>query len=641
MNNERGILVSVLLLGGGLILYFGIQINADLPLDERNPLWALAAGSSFFVLGLLIHQNENIRRWFEGRIEKIAGWFGVSHWQVLLLALSPFFMFLGALGAGYGQRMHSPVLAIASWLLGILLTLVGSCAWNEEKPRISKRTALALAAITVLSFLPRGIGTGYFPVILTGDEGSAGIGAYDFLNGEMNNIFITGWYSFPSFFSFLQSLSIQVFGRTTEALRIPSAVAGALTVAAAYLSGKAMFGERAGRLAALALAALHFHIHFSRLGINNIWDGLGYTLTVGALWYGWAHNKRSAYLLAGLGLGFTQYFYATSRGLFGIVIACMVFAFLFQRARFYQSVPNLVLTFAVTTAVVFPLARYYVREPNQLLAPFARVSSLNDEALESTQDTLGQAAVGLQAYTATHLKHWYKPGTPILRPIFAALFYMGLILLLLQHRDGRLILLTSWLFLFGLIGGLSESAPAAQRYVAAAPACALVVGFGVHQITNIFENLWKNRSRAATVLGYTVIVIAVLSDLNFYFLEYYRMDRIENLDSNGAVAQDLANYLSDKPPGTQVVFLHNPRMGYYSIPSTLYLAPHIEGVDAPQDWESFDQSQLTSKRLIFVSLPDTLDGIERVREDFPGGLLISRKTWDGGILYWLYEHGSN
>src|SRR5688500_19762850 len=52
----------------------------------------------------------------------------------------------------------------------------------------------------------------------------------EFANNEWNNIFITGWFAFPSFFPFIQSLSIRLFGQTTEALRIPSAFAGALTV---------------------------------------------------------------------------------------------------------------------------------------------------------------------------------------------------------------------------------------------------------------------------------------------------------------------------------------------------------------------------------------------------------------------------
>lgn len=641
MEGRRGTLVSVLLAGGSLVLYFGIQIDADLPFDQRNPIWSLAAGSLIFVTGLLIHQSEKIYRRFDRVIDRFAGWFGVFPWQVLLLVLSPAFIVLGATGAGFAQRMYSPVFAVISWLAGIALIFLGGYEWEEEKPRISRKTILFAAEIALFAFLLRGIGTGGFPIILTGDEGSAGIGARDFVTGDNDNIFITGWFSFPSFFSFIQSLSIRVFGQTTEALRIPSAIAGALTAAAVYLCGKAMFSERTGRFAALALAALHFHIHFSRLGLNNIWDGLGYTLTLGALWYGWARDKRLAYLLGGFALGFSQYFYATSRGLFGILLACMILAFLFRRNRFYRSAPHLVLTFAVAFAIVFPLARYYIHEPNQFLAPFVRVSSINEQTDESFEKISEQIAVGLQAYTVAHLRNWYKPETPILRPIFGVLFYLGIIFLLFKSRDSRLVFLSLWLVLFGVIGGLSESPPAAQRYAAAAPVCALVVGFGLHKAVEVFESIWLKHARVAALLGYAVIFIAMASDLNFYFREYRAMDRRENLASNGRVAQELANYLQDKPEGAQVVFMHNPRMGYYSIPSIQFLAPQATGIDAPPDWASFDRSQLTGSRIIFVFLPEDQGEIETVREEFPGGLLLYKNNSNGELLFWLYEYAPN
>lgn len=638
MDGRRGTLVSVLLAGGILVLYFGIQINADLPFDQKNHLWSLAAGSSFFVTGLLIHQSEKLYRRFERAVDRLAAWFGILSWQVLLLGMSPVFIVLGAIGAGYGARMHSPIFAAIAWLAGIALVFIGGYEWEAERPRLSRRTILFAAGIALFAFLLRGIGAGGFPIILTGDEGSAGIGARDFATGDWNNIFIAGWFSFPSFFSFIQSLFIRVFGATTEALRLPSAIAGAATVAAVYLCGKAMFGERAGRFSALALAALHFHIHFSRLGLNNIWDGLGYTLTLGALWYGWARDRRLAYLLGGLALGFSQYFYVTSRGLFAILVACMVIAFLFRRSRFYRSAPHFVLAFAVALAVVFPLARYYIHEPNQFLAPFARVSSVNGKTDESIGRISEQIAAGLQAYTVAHLRSWYKPETPILRPIFGALFYLGIIFLLFRNRDSRLVFLTFWLVLFGFIGGLSESPPAAQRYVAAAPAAALVVGFGLHKAAEMFEAIWLKHARVAAFLGYAVILIAMASDLNFYFRDYRAMDRRENLASNGAISQELANYLQDKPEGAQVVFMHSPRMGYYSIPSIQYLAPQATGIDPPPDWASFDRSRLTGERIIFVFLPEDQGEIETVRAEFPGGLLLFKNAWNGEILFWLYEY---
>jgi hypothetical protein len=137
------------------------------------------------------------------------------------------------------------------------------------------------------------------------------------------------------------------------------------------------------------------------------------------------------------------------------------------------------------------------------------------------------------------------------------------------------------------------------------------------------------------------MIIAMVSDLSFYFIEYLGIDVIENTSSNGMIAQQLANRLKDEPIGSQVVFLYNPRMGYYSISSLSYLAPQIKGIDAPKEWGTFDQTQLLDeKTIIFVSLADGFEAIELVQKDFPGGSLTFKKSWDSEILFWLYEYRS-
>jgi 4-amino-4-deoxy-L-arabinose transferase-like glycosyltransferase len=445
---------------------------------------------------------------------------------------------------------------------------------------------------------------------------------------------------------FFTSMFIDVFGQTTEALRIPSALVGALTVVAVYMYGKAMFGNRAGMLAALSLSVLHFHINFSRIGLNNIWDELWYTLTIGALWYGWENNKRLGYLFAGLALGFSQYFYASSRGLLVIIILGMFIAFLFKRPRFYKSIPNLVLMFIVSLAVIFPLLRFYVHEPLQFLAPYYRASFFLEGFSGPVKPITGtlwklaaeQILVSAQAFTYAPIQYWYSPETPILRPMFATLFYIGLIFLVIRNRDSRFVALSLWLVIFILIGGLSESPLASQRYVAAAPACALIVGYGLHKITDFFENLWPEYSRVVLGLSYLILGVAMISDLFFYFIEYQGMDQIFNLDSNGMIAQQLANRLKSEPDGTQIAFFGSSTLGYYSIPSIQYLAPQVKGIDVTTSWKSFDKTILSGKHIIFVFLPERRPEINMVMAEYPNGSLASEKAWNNQILFWIYDY---
>lgn len=644
MDIQRRPLTTLLVVGGGLIVYAGIQIGSFIPKEGASPIWAILFGLPFFLLGLLTYQNSVAMDRFYILLEKISRWLEVTQLQVVILAMSPVLGYIAILASGFGKKMYSPAWAVTAWTLAIVFALIGGTRLGEEKIKVSRTTMIWLGVVIVIAFLLRGTATETVPILLTGDEGSSGIAALDFVNGAWNNIFVTGWFSFPTLFSFIQSLSIRLFGHTTEALRLVSALVGALTVGSVYLFGKSMFNQRTGIFAALALSALHFHIHFSRIGLNNIWDGLWYTIAIGALCLGWETNKRWAYLLAGLALGFAQYFYVSSRGLFGIIFAGVFVAFFIQRKKLQRVLPDIFLLFLVTMIVVMPLAWFYIHQPNQFLAPMARVSFLKtvDQMMATTGEPAWriiarQVGIGLQAYTIVPVRFWYTPETPILRPIFAAFFYLGFVLLLLKYRDSRLILLTLWLTAFGVIAGFSESAPAAQRYVASAPACALVVGLGLHGSTETLETLWQKFSKVFTALSYIVLCVAMVSDLYFYFFDYHSKESIDNLESNGMIAQHVADQVKDKPAGTQVAFFVVPNLGYYSIPSIQYLAPQVKGIDVPAPWSSFDKSQLNREHIVFVFPTGREQEVLEVTKEYPKGYLYSDTGWNGELLFWVYE----
>jgi 4-amino-4-deoxy-L-arabinose transferase-like glycosyltransferase len=646
MQEEKASVNTVLMIGGSLILFFSATISQNLALENRNAMiWAFVSGTIFITAGLFFVKNEKAFNWFKNKLADPANWLNILPWQILLLIISPLFAILAVTASGFGARMHSPFAAVATWMLGIACAICGSWQWTYEKPQTSRITIYWFVFVTMFAFLLRALATDQIPILLTGDEGSAGINAAEFANGGWNNIFITSWFSFPSLFPFIQSLSIRIFGQTIEALRIPSALAGALTVGAVYLCGKEMFGPRAGLFAALFLSTLHFHIHFSRLGINNIWDGLGFTITIGALWYGWKNNHRGAYLLAGLALGFSQYFYSSGRALIIVIFILAILIILFQRARILETLPHFLKTVLTATVVIAPLAWFYINEPHQFMAPIARVSILKGDLsiqslllnLSAWKILLHQLAIGMEAYTYTPILFWYAPDAPILRPIPVVLFYIGFLYLIIENRDSRLLLLSLWLIAFGIIGGLSDSAPASQRYVASAPACALIVGYGLHKFGNTLENLWSRSARVITVLVFIVLGMTMISELYFYFIEYTSLSRIDNMNSNGIIAQELANYLKDKPQDVTVAFLGTSNMGYYSIPSTQYLLPHITGIEVPAPWKSFDRSKLTGSQLIFIFLPQRQDEVEAVMKQYPNGKLEDKRAWNNQIIFQAYD----
>ncbi len=81
-------------------------------------------------------------------------------------------------------------------------------------------------------------------------------------------------------------------------------------------------------------------------------------------------------------------------------------------------------------------------------------------------------------------------------------------------------LLWIWLGAIVMAVALSENAPAAQRYVAAAPALALMMGFGLSQLGSIFSKWIPKGAKAFQISIIVISLLLAADDARFYYLEY-------------------------------------------------------------------------------------------------------------------------
>ena len=104
----------------------------------------------------------------------------------------------------------------------------------------------------------------------------------------------------PPFFNWIGSLISLVNGEVTEATsRLPSAIAATAGIIILYLLGKALFGYRAGFLAALVLATSPLYVNFARWIQINMMSTMLLTATLLFFYWGYTNEKRRnlAYLL--------------------------------------------------------------------------------------------------------------------------------------------------------------------------------------------------------------------------------------------------------------------------------------------------------------------------------------------------------
>jgi len=314
-----------------------------------------------------------------------------------------------------------------------------------------------------------------------------------------------------------------------------------------------------------------------------------------------------------------------------------------DRKRAGKRLADILLMMLVFLVVIMPLLCYYIRYPMEFNAPMQRFSIFSSwmglrmeqtgwSPVRIVLDQIGLSAEGLISKPLNG--PWYEPTTPLLRPISAFLFLMGLLALFLKWRSRRTFILILWVGVIVLIGALSENTPAAQRYIAIAPAIALTIGFGLAELGGFLGKIRPVYTNWILAALLTIMIVFGVDELKFYYLNY--ASKAELGGDNGLVVQKLADYLQTKDSSWQVAFFGFPRMGYYSYSTLPYLAPQITGVDMNALWGSPDNPPVTGDHIVFVFLPEHLEDLKAVQADYPNGSLYEEKYKDR-TLYWRYE----
>lgn len=641
----QGQTLAAIMMGGLLLLLLGQMSYARIPEPARWLVWGemLFGGVSFLWAGSLVRRNGLMPAGLLPWLHRLGHWFGVTGWQVWLLVLAALLALLAQLAAGDQAVARQWDVSVAAWLLAIGFCLLGGLPLAEVRSWLRRGLGLTRAewwlvlALFIGAWLLRGTAVTSYPNTFSGDEGSAGLHAALFLQGRANNWFTIGWFSFPSLYYALQSVFIDLFGQTIEALRYFSALGGALAVTATYFLARVMFDRKTAAAAAVVLMGSHYHIHMSRIGLNNIWDSLFVALTLGSLWYGWRSGRRLSFLLAGLALGLGQYFYVSMRILPLLLLFWLGLMYWRQPRRVWRFLPHFVLSGFTAVLTVLPLGIYFAEHWTEFQAPFNRVTILGERlaglvaasgqpAMMIVLRQMGQTALG---FTHAPLRLLYEPGVPLLMPLAAGLFLIGVAWALL-HFDGRYGLLLLPLLAVVLLGGFSQDPPASQRFVLAVPSTAVLVALPLGLLGEWLQKLWREGQRWVWLGTAVILLWMFFVNITFYFGKLYDSYTLGGL--NTVVATSIAKELQAEIEPPDVYFFGYPRMGYFSLATIPYLAPDVKGVDiiepltAPPEWEIAKPTQ-------FIFLPERLDELNFVQQAFPTAVYEEVRNAEGQLLY--------
>ncbi len=590
-------------------------------------------------------------------------------WQLPRLGQFPrkrWFYLLGLLLAVLAQRLvnvpgsERPFLALIFWLGGIGLSFY---AWNNEELDsasffVSRRTVAITAALFIVALVVRLVNLTENPFMLNGIEASLGLSSVQIIQGQLRNPFGTAWLTNPTLLLYLTAVPIRILGPTVLAARLLSPFVGAATVAATYLIGKRLFGSLTGLLAAILLLGSHYHLHYSRLGMTNVWDGLLVLLALGAIGIVWrrpstAPHQRTFWLWTGLLVGLNAYAFTSSRVLPLILLAWFALTLLLDWQTMRAQGRHLLAAAAMALVVALPLLLYYNNNPTIFMERANTLGILSEKTNwmvnEAARTGMSQTAVlGQQFWQSALAFNGIPDNSPAYRPLVpllsfgpAVLMVLGFLLSLFRLRQNRYRLLLLWPLLTVIVAGmLVIESPQSHRLVMATPALALLAAVALVTLGNLvwsaltpdaaaqtkpdlgqwqlsFTN-WRELATRASFVLLALVVLFALSDLLFYYGRFPNDNRFA--DQNTEVAYEMAHYLNNLE-GQWTAYLYGPPILYIDFPTLPYLltdfhaGANLFNVETAQA----ELAPAPTANRVFLFLPQREAELAEVQRQFPGG----------------------
>ncbi len=520
-------------------------------------------------------------------------------------------------------------------------------------PRQTWLELATVAGLTALALLLRVAALDQVPFTLGGDEAWHGLLARQVLRGELRNPFQMSYMSMPNAFYWPLSWSLWLAGNSLFGLRLLAALAGAASVPLFYLLVRGSWGTRTALLAALFLAAYDYHVHYSRLGANNVWDPLFVIVTLWAVDRGLSGGKegerpgnRSRYfLLAGLVMGLSTYFYTGARLLPLLVLVYMAFVAWQERRHLPQVGTHLALLAVAFLVAAGPMLDFALTHPNEWNARINQVGILQSGWLAREPGLTGKTTTRilteqfLRSAGAFHVfpdrTVWYGTDRPLLGLLAGIFALLGMGWAVTHWRQPRHFLLLLWFWSVIVTGGmLTESPPSSQRLVMAIPAVAVLVAVGLEQAVGLGRRILAlDRRWEQGLLGLLVLVLAAGS-IHFYFADYTPQRRYGG--ENGETATMMGRYLADLEGDYTAYLLGAPRL-YWRFGTMMFLAPDVPGQDVVEPLTVPPDFVDPSRGAVFLLLPERASELAWIEQAYPAGKASEFHDSRGDLRFLAYE----
>ena len=551
----------------------------------------------------------------------------------------------GLLGALSLWQFTSGPVTVSAWLLHIgslILLIAGAFLLDIGRGQIlgertwSRMEMGLLLSILALAAILRLAGLDQLPFGTWYDEAQNGLTALRILEGSSAHPVYFPRVNSAVHYLYLVAASFRLFGASTAALRMVSALMGVGAVAAGYLTGRELFGRRMGLVLAFLLAVSRWHVNFSRIGMYNASTPLFELVTIGFLLRGIRRERLSDFTWAGMAMGLGMVFY-TGFLSFPLVLAFFLVHSSLVERNFFRRFWRGLLVFGVAVLLtVGPVAHYAIRSPEEFWSRTRKASVFRGktqaEAWEAVRENAGKHLLMFNYRGDRYGRHNLQ-GEPMLDPVSGALLVLGIGVCLWRGRRSRSLLLPVWLgvMLCPGIFSLEWEAPQALRTLGSLPAAYLLAAVPIDGIWRAWQRGVPQRYARYFVLPVVLLLVRVGYTTN-YHIYFHRQARDFASWRDFSTAETItARIMRDLGDSVELYVTSL----YHSHPTVRFLAPDVSEYHRIETHDSLPLPQTTDKDVVLILDPERFHLYEEAQRYYPGAAFVEYKSPFGGpaVLY--------
>jgi 4-amino-4-deoxy-L-arabinose transferase-like glycosyltransferase len=384
------------------------------------------------------------------------------------------------------------------------------------------------------------------PPGLFGDEAADALDALDVLAGR-GQVFFPANFGREGLHMWILAGLFKWMGVTPFAIRLPSALAGIVTVLGAYWLGYELFiaplpahaptwdFQKAWLItwaAALFTAISFWHVHFSRFGIRGVFTTTFAALTMAALWRAIRTRRWAWWAWAGLFMGLGSHFYTASRfiplfvGLFlgGWALLSLVRPRGPARlAHPRDFIRGSILFFALSALIFAPLGYYFLTHPGSFTQRAGEVSAFRHGISIETLKIIGRAAsLNLQQFIVPgrgDVARFYNlTGRAVFMPLTALLALLGLGISLRRWQEPVYAFLLLW---FAVLVSLSflavDRAPTLPRVLGVIPGVFFFPAIGLGELLAWMRTRWHLKKPLLAAVTALFLLTPAIQSYHDYF----------------------------------------------------------------------------------------------------------------------------